>query len=132
MSKDTGAPRLLPLVPLRNMVMLPGVATTILVGRPRSLAAVEAALEGDRALFLTAQHDASVQEPAPEDMYDVGVVCAITGTKEEIYREVERFITHLGRFNGGLVGYIEEYHSVGMSDENYTYCINAFRELGVY
>lgn len=57
---------------------------------------------------------------------------SITGTKEDIYREADRLITHLGRFQGGLIGYIEEYHSVGMSDENYRHCINAFRELGVY
>ena len=57
---------------------------------------------------------------------------SITGTKEDIYREAGKLVTHLGCFQGGLIGYIEEYHSIGMSDENYHHCINAFRELGVY
>ncbi len=56
----------------------------------------------------------------------------ISGTTQEIYREVGRLIENLGRFSGGLVGYVEEYHSIGMSDENYRACIRAFQELGRY
>jgi uroporphyrinogen decarboxylase len=57
---------------------------------------------------------------------------AITGTKEDIYMEADNLIRHLGCFRGGLIGYIEEYHSVGMSDANYRHCIDAFRKLGAY
>jgi len=57
---------------------------------------------------------------------------AITGTKEDIYMEADNLIRHLGCFRGGLIGYIEEYHTVGMSDANYRHCIDAFRKLGVY
>jgi uroporphyrinogen decarboxylase len=57
---------------------------------------------------------------------------AISGHKQDIYREAGRLIDNLGRFNGGFVGYVEEYHSIGMPDENYQHCIRAFQELGRY
>jgi len=57
---------------------------------------------------------------------------AVSGTKEDIYNDVKKLIDSFGRFNGGLIGYIEEYHSIGMTEENYRSCIEAFRELGKY
>ena len=57
---------------------------------------------------------------------------SISGTKEEIYRDVEALVDNLGCFDGGLICYIEEYSSIGMTDENYWHCVNAFRELGKY
>lgn len=57
---------------------------------------------------------------------------SIKGTREEIFADVKSLVDHLGSYNGGLIGYIEEYHSVGMSGENYQNCIDAFRELGRY
>lgn len=57
---------------------------------------------------------------------------SITGTREEIFADAKSLIDHLGHFEGGLVGYVEEYHSVGMSGENYESCIEAFRTLGGY
>jgi uroporphyrinogen decarboxylase len=55
---------------------------------------------------------------------------SITGTPAEIFRDVQEVIDHLGRFNGGLIGYVEEYGSIGMPEENYSACVAAFRELG--
>lgn len=55
---------------------------------------------------------------------------SLSGTKEDIYSEVQEFIDHLGCYNGGLIGYIEKYPSIGMSEENFEYCVNAFLELG--
>jgi hypothetical protein len=57
---------------------------------------------------------------------------AISGGREDIYREAGRLIDSLGRFDGGFVAYVEEYHSIGMPDENYRHCIRAFQELGRY
>lgn len=57
---------------------------------------------------------------------------SLSGTKEDIYADVKRLVDNLGCYNGGLIGYVEEYHSIGMSDENYQHCIDAFRELGRY
>jgi hypothetical protein len=57
---------------------------------------------------------------------------AISGTPEEIYADVQALVEHLGGHNGGLIGYVEEYSSIGMSEDNYRACIRAFRELGRY
>jgi len=57
---------------------------------------------------------------------------SITGTPEQIFEDVRILVENLGCFNGGLVGYVEEYHSVGMSEENYQACVQAFRVLGRY
>lgn len=57
---------------------------------------------------------------------------SISGTKEDIHNDVKRLVDNFGCFNGGLIGYVEEYHSIGMSDDNYQNCINAFKELGKY
>ena len=57
---------------------------------------------------------------------------SLFGSKAEIYEDVRALVENLGCFDGGLVGYVEEYHSIGLSDENYHNCINAFRELGKY
>jgi uroporphyrinogen decarboxylase len=57
---------------------------------------------------------------------------SITGNREDIFSDVRELVDSLGRFNGGLLGYIEEYHSIGMSEENYQACVEAFRTLGVY
>jgi hypothetical protein len=57
---------------------------------------------------------------------------SITGTREEIFRDVQTLVDHLGCFNGGLIGYVEEYHTMGMSAANYQACVDAFDTLGVY
>ena len=57
---------------------------------------------------------------------------SITGTREQIFADVQSLVTHLGSFNGGLLGYVEEYHSIGMSEDNYQACVQAFRTLGKY
>lgn len=51
---------------------------------------------------------------------------AIKGTRAEIFDYVKRLNANLGKFDGGFIGYIEEYHSVGMSDENYRNIVEAF------
>ena len=57
---------------------------------------------------------------------------SITGTREDIFNDARLLINHLGCYNGGLLGYVEEYHSIGMSEENYQACVDAFRSLGRY
>jgi ATP-dependent Lon protease len=63
----------LPLLPLRDMVVFPYMMTPIVVGRDRSLKAVEAALSHDDRIVVVAQHDPEVQEPDLDDLYTVGV-----------------------------------------------------------
>jgi hypothetical protein len=57
---------------------------------------------------------------------------SISGTREDIFSAVQVLIDSFGRFNGGLIGYVEEYHSLGMSLANYQSCVEAFKTLGVY
>ncbi|WP_457631234.1 endopeptidase La, partial [Oceanithermus sp.] len=67
----------LPVIPLRNTVILPYTNSPVDVGRPRSKAAVDAAAEGDRHVLLVTQKEPLVDEPSPEDLYQVGVLAAI-------------------------------------------------------
>lgn len=54
---------------------------------------------------------------------------AIHGSRSDIFDYVRRLNDSLGRFNGGFIGYIEEYHSIGMSDGNYRAIVDAFESL---
>jgi ATP-dependent Lon protease len=69
-----GVPERLPVLPLRDVIVFPYMVIPLLVGRSGSLAAIEAALAGDRWIFLVAQRDATVQEPAAADLFRVGVI----------------------------------------------------------
>ncbi|HET9423977.1 MAG TPA: endopeptidase La, partial [Gemmatimonadaceae bacterium] len=64
----------LPVLPLRDVVIYPYTVMPLIVGRAGSLAAVEAAMSAQGALFLVAQRNAEVEEPAAADLYRVGVV----------------------------------------------------------
>lgn len=55
---------------------------------------------------------------------------SISGTREDIFRVVGSYGRHLGGSEGGLIGYIEEYESIGLSEENYQACVDAFRGIG--
>ena len=70
----TGAMRKLPMMPIREMVIFPHMMTPFVVGRESSVRALEEALNGDRRIFLATQHDASIDEPTPDDIYNVGVI----------------------------------------------------------
>jgi len=71
------APRRPPVLPLRDVVIFPYVAMPLLVGRPASLAAIEAAAGEDGMLFLVSQRSADMEEPAAGDLNRVGVVARI-------------------------------------------------------
>ena len=69
----------LPVLPLRDTVVYPGVAVPISAGRPGTVEAVQEALDGDRRLFAVAQRE-NVDDPAPEYLYSVGTVVRIIQT----------------------------------------------------
>ncbi len=70
-------PRRLPLLPLRDVVVFPYMVTPLLVGRTGSIAAVEAGMERDRFICVLAQRESDMEEPGPEDMYQVGTIIKI-------------------------------------------------------
>ncbi len=72
--------RVLPLVPLRGNVPMPGMPMPISVGRPVSVAAVKAAQSGGNELVLAMQVDPSVDDPGPDHMYSFGVIGRVLRT----------------------------------------------------
>jgi len=66
-----------PLLPLRDIVVFPGMVVPLFVGRDKSVAALEAAMEGDKDIFLVAQTDPGTDDPEAADLYDVGVVAQV-------------------------------------------------------
>ena len=67
----------LPLLPLRDVVVFPHMVIPLFVGRPKSIKALELAMESDRRIMLVAQKAAAKDEPSVEDMFDVGCVSTI-------------------------------------------------------
>lgn len=67
----------LPLLPLRDVVVFPHMVIPLFVGRPKSIKALEAAMEADRRIMLVAQKAAAKDDPLVTDMFDVGCVSTI-------------------------------------------------------
>jgi len=70
-------PEILPLLPVRDMVMYPSVILPLFVGRDMSINAVEKSLSKDRLILVTAQKDLTDEDPLPGRIYSVGVVSQI-------------------------------------------------------
>ncbi|HJY79722.1 MAG TPA: endopeptidase La [Candidatus Binatia bacterium] len=69
-----GALMRLPLLPLRDIIVFPHMVVPLFVGRQRSIKALEEAVANNKLIFLATQKDAKVNDPAAEDMYQVGTV----------------------------------------------------------
>ncbi|KEO90718.1 DNA-binding protein [Erythrobacter longus] len=66
-----------PLLPLRDIVVFPGMVVPLFVGRDKSVAALEVAMEASKDIFLLAQLDPACDDPERIDLYDVGVVAEV-------------------------------------------------------
>ena len=66
--------KILPLLPLRDIVVFPGMVVPLFVGRDKSVAALEAALSFDRLIFLSSQIDPSTNEPEEDEIHRVGTI----------------------------------------------------------
>jgi ATP-dependent Lon protease len=64
----------LPMMPVRDVVLLPGQSIPFVVGREASLAALHQALNGNQIMFMATQHDAGVDEPSPDEIFTTGVI----------------------------------------------------------
>ena len=69
-----GVPETLPLLPLRDVVVFPYMVLPLLVGRPRSVAALTAAVEKDHLLLLVTQRVPETPDPGPDDLHEIGTV----------------------------------------------------------
>ena len=67
----------LPLLPLRDVVVYPHIVIPLFVGRPKSIKALEVAMEAGKHILLVAQKSASKDEPTTDDLYHVGSVASI-------------------------------------------------------
>ncbi len=68
---------LYPLLPLRDIVVFPGMVVPLFVGREKSVAALEAAMAGDKDIFLLAQLDPGCDDPDRDDLYETGVIATV-------------------------------------------------------
>ncbi len=66
--------RVVPLLPLRDIIVFPHMVSQLFVGRERSINALDAAMTRDKEIFLAAQKNAKTNEPTPEDIFTVGTV----------------------------------------------------------
>jgi ATP-dependent Lon protease len=73
----SSVPETLPLLPVRDLVVFPYMILPLFVGREKSLSAVDAALAGDRLIFLAAQRELAQESPVSTDIYEVGTVAMI-------------------------------------------------------
>ena len=76
-SKEKQEMKRVPMMPIQDMVIFPQQMTPFIVGREASVRALEEALAGDKKIFLSTQHDASVDDPKPEEIYAVGTLANI-------------------------------------------------------
>src|ERR1700686_1434750 len=70
---DLAGQQELPLLPIRNTVLIPNVVTPLMVGREQSIKAIEAAVSKDRTLFVVTQRNEEQEDPGLEDVYTIGV-----------------------------------------------------------
>ncbi len=75
--QEIDVPELLPVLPLRNTVLFPGVVLPITVGREKSIKAVNEAYKSDKLIGVVAQKDASIEDPVIKDLEDIGTVAKI-------------------------------------------------------
>ena len=90
-------PAALPVLPLREMVAYPETLTPLAVGQERSVKLIDDVLSGERTLVMVTSREADNEEPAPDELYDVGVVGVIArmlkvpdGTMRVLVQATER------------------------------------------
>lgn len=77
---QTHIPEVLPLIPLRDLIVFPNLVVPLFVGRERSISALEQCMRTDHLVALVTQRAAETQDPGPGDIYDVG--CVVTVLQE--------------------------------------------------
>ena len=114
----------LPVLPLRDVVVFPYVVMPLLVGRPASLIALDAAEGQDRLILLVSQRDAETQEPSAGDLYRVGVIARVrqltrlgTGTVKVLVEGLVRArVTRYVSVGGCLRAVIEPMPALAIED----------------
>jgi len=95
----------LPIIPVRNMVLFPGLVVPIAIGRPSSIAAAQHAVKSERAIGILTQLNPDAQNPGAEDMAPVGTIAAIL--RYVTSASGEHHIICQGQQRFRVVGYLE-------------------------
>lgn len=121
----------LPLLPLRDVVVFPHMVIPLFVGRPKSIKALEVAMEAGKSILLVAQKSAAKDEPSAEDLYDVGCVANILqmlklpdGTVKVLVEGTQR--AHLKRVEEQKALFVAEVTPV-VNDERGSHEVEAMR-----
>lgn len=91
-------PPLLPLIPLRDLILFPNLVVPLFVGRERSIRALEEAMRGEHLVALATQRHAEVQDPGADDIYEIGCIASVMqelklpdGTAKALVEGKQRF-----------------------------------------
>jgi len=104
--KDMAIPTELPLLPVRDIVVFPFMILPLFVGRPSSIKAVEKAIEKDKLIMLSTQKDQTVENPKPDELYNVGTVAMIMRMLKLPDGRIKILIQGVGKAN--IIEYTEE------------------------
>ena len=116
----------LPLVPLRDVVIFPGVVTSLFVGRDKSIKSLQTAMESDKSVMLVAQKNSSQENPKVKDLYNVGSVSTILqliklpdGTYKVLVEGIKRAkILSVAENNGYIESEVEVLEDYELDDDN--------------
>ena len=131
----------LPLVPLRDVVIFPGVVTSLFVGRDKSIKSLQTAMESDKSVMLVAQKNSSQENPKVKDLYEVGSVSTILqliklpdGTYKVLVEGIKRAkILSVAENNGYIESEVEVLEDNELNDDLKSSYLNTlqtqFKEL---
>jgi len=131
----------LPLVPLRDVVIFPGVVTSLFVGRDKSIKSLQTAMESDKSVMLVAQKNSSQENPKVKDLYNVGSVSTILqliklpdGTYKVLVEGIKRAkILSVAENNGYIESEVEVLEDYELDDDLKSSYLNTlqtqFKEL---
>jgi ATP-dependent Lon protease len=118
--QQIAVPKVLPLLPIRNIVVFPGTVMPLNVGRPKSKALLDEVMPGDKIIGVVTQRNADVEDPAQADLHTVGVVAMILklfklpdGNQSIIVHGLARFrlkeIARAEPFAQGVIEIVEDF-----------------------
>ncbi len=134
-------PEVLPILPLRNTVLFPGVVIPITVGRDKSIRLVREAYNKKTSVGVIAQRDPEIEDPNPADLFDVGTVASILkvlqmpdGNTTVIIQGKKRFkleemITEEPYFKARVTGFGQ--HNAYVHDKNFQALISSLKDLSI-
>ncbi len=107
--KDIEMPSVLPILPLRGVVVYPQTAVPLTIGQPRSIKLVDDILAGDKLVGLVASRKPELDEPGPEDLYNVGTIATVHRLLRAPDGTIRLLVQGLERFRLGEVVETEPY-----------------------